>query len=363
MDRVLIIVNTYYQLILAIQMKLTVFKENDVVLLISDHSIGAERVFERLKLIEMFEQVGYIRSKGLVNNRKTTEKIGDFIDIALKRDNRYSFYLRDVTNHYFDEMICYNYHIDMIGLYSLLSQVNRDVKMSLFEEGILSYGIEFSETIGRKIIEKTRKIQGKKNVADGAYHFYCYYPKLYSGSLKPVEIPVISPESECSSILKKLFNLNSETLQYPQKYIYFSSVYDFECGEPIGEFDLVKRIADLVGKDNLIIKTHPRDTRTVYRDYGLTVDKNSEIPWEVIQLSSDFSEKVFMTATSGSVLAGSFMSEKPTKTFYMYKLCNIAGNYGATGTAADVERLLNNQTVKDVLCKVKIIDDLKDITQ
>lgn len=363
MSRILIIANTYYQLILSIQMKITILNEDKVVLLISDHSNGAEKVFEGLKSAGVFEQVSFIRTKGLVNNRNKSEKLGDFLDIAFRNDNRYSYYLKDIDDLCFDEMICYNYHIDMIGLYSLLSRVNNGIKMSLFEEGVLSYGIRFSETNGRKLIEQARRIQGKKNVSDGAYQFYCYYPRLYKGPLKPVGVPVISPGSECTSILKKLFDLNADTLRYPQKFIYFSSVYDFECGKPIGEFELVKRIADLVGKDNLIIKTHPRDTRTVYRDYGLSVDKNSGIPWEAIQLSADFSDKVFMTATSGSVLAGSFMSEKPTKTFYMYKLCNISENYGAMGTALDIENLLKDKTVQDVLCKVTIVDNIKEITQ
>lgn len=75
------------------------------------------------------------------------------------------------------------------------------------------------------------------------------------------------------------------------------------------------KVANLVGKDNLLIKIHPRDLRTIYSDNGFNVDKNSLIPWEAIQLSSDFSDKVFLTINSGSVLSGSTMSEKPVKTF------------------------------------------------
>lgn len=65
------------------------------------------------------------------------------------------------------------------------------------------------------------------------------------------------------------------------------------------------------------VKTHPRDSRTIYKDHGFNVDVNSSIPWEAIQLSGDFSDKVFLTINSGSVLSGSTMSEKPVKTFYM----------------------------------------------
>ena len=41
--RYLIISNTYYQLIFAIQLKMTVLKDKHVSMLISDHSNGAEK--------------------------------------------------------------------------------------------------------------------------------------------------------------------------------------------------------------------------------------------------------------------------------------------------------------------------------
>ncbi len=146
-----------------------------------------------------------------------------------------------------------------------------------------------------------------------------------------------------------------------KKYFFFTSVYDFEGGEPIGEYELVCKIADLVGKENLLVKTHPRDVRTIYEDEGFIVDKNSDIPWEAIQLSKDFSDKVFLTATSGSVLAGSFMSENPPKTFFMHKCCNVSGNYSAQKTIATIEELLCDEALKDSLRTVSYANDVKDI--
>ena len=120
-------------------------------------------------------------------------------------------------------------------------------------------------------------------------------------------------------------------------------------------------MASLVGKNNLLIKIHPRDYRTIYADHGFNVDENSAVPWEAIQLAGDFSEKIFLTVNSGSVLAGSFMSKKPVRTFYMYKLCNINENVSCKKNARDIENLLKNEDMKAILQKVNVAEKLEDI--
>lgn len=359
--RLLIIANTYYQLILAVQMRMTIFCKDEVILLLSDHSAKSETVLNRLREKGTFSESYYIKTKGIIEKRNSIQKAKDFFNIVLGTKNSFSFYLYGIENQTIDEIICFNYNIDIIGVYSLLYEKNNSVKVSLFEEGILSYGVSFEDNLHRKIIRLFRKSIGKKDISDAFYRFYCFYPQLYSGSLCSVKVPAITADSECAKVLRDIFSLNEESAKYAQKYIYFSSVYDFEGGHSIGEFELVKRIGELVGKDNLIVKTHPRDTRDVYEKNGFLVDKNSAVPWEVIQLTGDFFEKVFMTATSGSVLAGSFMSDKPVKTIYLYKLCDISNNEGAQETVNDIFNLLNKDELKTVLSNVKIADTLEDI--
>ena len=91
------------------------------------------------------------------------------------------------------------------------------------------------------MIESTKKV-------------YCLYPDLYFGKLLVEKIPAIKTDSELINILKKVFNVDIDKKSYKEKYIYFSSICDFEGGKPIGEFELIKNIAHLVGKDNLLIK-------------------------------------------------------------------------------------------------------------
>lgn len=358
MKKILIIANTYYQLIAAMQMNYTIFAKDDIYLIISDHSNNSEVIYERIKNIDIFYKVIFVSNKSLVCNRSTADRMADFFQISFMNRNRYSFYLSELNNLVLDEIITYNLDIDIYGIYAILAKYNKNLSLSIFEEGILSYKNEIDDTFNRKIIRFFWRLFKNIDVEKNYLNFYCFYPKLYLGSLQRVRIPLISYNSDLRNILNSIFVPNT---QYKEKYIFFTSVYDFEGGKPVGEYELVCKVAKLVGKKNLLIKMHPRDTRSLYRDNGFNVDNNSSIPWEVIQLSGDFSDKIFMTVNSGSVLSGSTMSEKPVKTFYMYKLCDIEGNPSCKKNARDIENLLNNDSMRNILKTVKIAERLDDI--
>lgn len=359
--RRLIIANTFYQVIFSMQMKYTVFKEDKVEIIVTDHSKSADDVALSLKEERTFDAVYFVKTNGSNDNRSVCQRVHDIVSISLLKTNRFSYYINCVTDLFFDELVVFNYDMRTYGIYALLSTHNPNIKVSRFEEGILSYSSETIYTNVRAVIGFLRKTFGKTVIEQRLDKFYCFYPDLYEGVLDPFAVPLIKSNSHVRVALQNVFNANNHTFEYRQKYIFFTSVYDFEGGKPVGEFELVCKVADLVGKDNLLIKTHPRDTRTIYVDSGFHVEKNSAIPWEVIQLTGDFSDKVFMTINSGSVLSGSTMSKKPVNTYYMYKLCDISGNESCKKNAHDIEKLLMDNKMSKTLKAVKIAERIEDI--
>lgn len=342
-------------------MKLTIFKNYYVCLMISDHSRNADKIYEKLSELLVFDEIHYIKTKELITDRNCIDKIQDCIYICFMKKNRYSYILSDISDKFFNELICYNYGVDIYGLYAELYNSNKDIKISLYEEGILSYGVTASMNYKKKIIKIIRHMLCKKDITEAFSTFYCFYPELYKGSLSVHAVPQIKLNSECSDILSRLFNVSSERLTYQEKYIFFTSVYDFEGGSPIGEYEVACAIRKIVGENNLLIKTHPRDIRTIYEVNGFKVDKNSSLPWEVIQLSKDFSNYIFLTVSSGSVLAGSLMSTNPVDTFYLYKCCDLTGNLLAQKTANDIYNLLSSEKMKKIFKNVKIVERLVEI--
>ena len=60
--KILFICNTYYQLIVAMQLALTVFEEDEVDVILSDHSVGAKKVADRLQDTRVFRDVLYLET-------------------------------------------------------------------------------------------------------------------------------------------------------------------------------------------------------------------------------------------------------------------------------------------------------------
>ena len=357
----LIIANTYYQVIFAIQMKLTIFKKDYVDIIITDHSRNADYFSNKLKECKCFENVYYVNTLGSGDRRNKFQKVWDILSFSFGTKNRFNFFVQDIKQPYYDEMLVFNYDMRTYGIFSVLSRYNSKINLSRYEEGILTYNSEKLFTPARKVVGLMRKMQNKAVIENSFSNFYCFYPELYDGVFSVKRVPLIEGENKIKDILSVMFDINKKNMAYSQKYIFFTSVLDFEGGEPVGEYELVCKIAKLVGKENLLIKIHPRDKRTIYTDNNFCVDKNSCIPWEAIQLSGNFSDKVFMTVNSGSVLSGSTMSKNAVRTYFMFKLCNVNNNDLGKKSVYDINRLLSQKSMKKLLNKVKIAERLEDI--
>ncbi len=354
MERILVICNTYYQFIVASQMAFTREDKFKVSVLLSDQTPGMRKTSERLQCIESpFENVFYLKTKSYCHRKKSIRGSAEAVWHGIMGDSRYNI-LKDSV---FDKMYFYNYDYAIMSIYDVLKK-NCAIKCEKIEEGLLGYNNK-KKWNRYEVVSKIRTALGKKNPAEIIENFYCFYPEFYEGELKTVKIPAIKRNDGLAEFLLNAFELKKSEISYEQKYIFFTSVLDFEGGEPIGEYELVCRVADLVGKNNLLIKVHPRDTREVYEKNGFCVDKNSAIPWEVIQLCTNLSGKVLLTATSGSILSTKLVFGQDVKAFFLYKLCRIEGNRMAMGSAHEMEKWVNRMNTE----QIKIIDNVEGILE
>ena len=202
---------------------------------------------------------------------------------------------------------------------------------------------------------------GKKNVTDAFGCFYCFYPELYHGNLKTKKLETITPNETTAEQIRLVFNLQNQIIEYKEQYIFFSSIFDIDGEKAIGEFELLLSLADLVGRDNLLIKVHPRDTRTIYAENGLKVDKNSAAPWEAIQLCGDFRNNIFLTTASSSVLSGCLMLPYSIPTYFLYNLCDIKNNGIAQKAVSEIEKTLSNEKLMESFSNIIIAEKLEDV--
>ena len=217
-------------------------------------------------------------------------------------------------------MLFYNLEIDTYGIYSILAEYNHKLVFSSYEEGILSYENIFYDSLKFKWIRFLRRCIGKSAILDNYHKFYCVYPEMYAGRLNTVQIPQISTsDNRMQTILADIFRINRDVDYKKYKYIFFESIYETE-GRGIGETEILMQLAEKVGKDNILVKKHPRSTVHIFEEKGIAVDTNSSAPFEAIQLNNDMSDCIFVAATSGSVLSVNSIVDKPSKVILFYPL-------------------------------------------
>lgn len=322
MKNTLFFCNTYYQLIVAIQMKLTIKKEEQVTVVLTDESRNAETICERLRQTQLFHKVFFLQTKNAktkVNAKFKLQAIKNGLCGCLPEG-------MDPKAKY-DELIGFNLDLPTHYLFAALVKNNPGIICNAMEEGLLSYGVEDPGSGLLSMLYKVRKCFGKKNLREEAKGFYCFNPAVYKGSKTALPVPKISRENaRLGEVLETLFLQDAPVDPYKQRYIYLPCIYDIEGGEPIGELELAKKIAGEVGKENLLVKVHPRDDAKKYENAGLTVDKNSAVPWEVLCIHEDFSQHVFITTLSGSILnVSAFLANAP-RSYYAYPLCDLTQN-------------------------------------
>lgn len=316
MRRVLIICNTHFQIIVAIQLKLTLFENDEVDLHISDHSLNAELVAARLGRKGLFHDVRYRKTREEIGARRTS-KLGSFASACFGRR-------RFPTYPDYDEVMFYNLNIPVYNVIDSAAASSKNTSFSGMEEGILSYG-RMAYGKSPDALDTIRSATGHPPIKKNVSRFYCFFPELYrsqSQSVVPVRIPpILTTLAELRPILCDVFGYEPEPIE--ERFIYFASSSDIDgCG--FGETELVLNIAKHVGASNILVKMHPRDNRSVYSDAGLAVMERSDVPWEVMQICGVADKSVCMTTTSGAFINPSALLNSEAEGFFW--IVNQPGN-------------------------------------
>lgn len=294
MRRVLIICNTYFQVIVAIQLKLTLFKCNEVDVHVSDHSLNALAVADRLRQTGLFGNVFFRETKKEIAAGKV-RKAWDFATACLgaRRFPSYPDY---------DEILFYNLNMPVYHVADAASNGSRATIFSGMEEGVLSYG-RMAYGKSPELLDKVRAVTGRPQIMRSITRYYCFLPELYRAqgdAIGPVCIPPVQDSlNELQQTLMNVFDYDPEPIS--QRIIFFASSSDID-GNGFGETELILNLAELVGRENLLVKMHPRDGRSVYREAGLNVMARSDVPWEVVQICGAADKSLCMTAISGAFI-------------------------------------------------------------
>lgn len=360
-QHILYICTTYYQLILAIHMKYNI-KENcfsDVIL--TDNSKNADKIVKNLNDNKVFDHSFYAASSHL---DMPVRSIAQFVSDTLKASVGINKELkRKLKKNQYDEMIFYNQNMFVYMVYAYIAKYNSAVMLSRYEEGITSYNLQYAmeKSIRRQALILIRKIMGKKVLDNAVQKFYCMYPKLYHGDLRVDLIPEFERNKRFVADINKTFGI-TKIPAIKEKYIYFVTAHDYRSINPIGEQKLLLKLADLLGKENLIVKNHPRVNLSEIKNRNIKIYKDSYIPWEAILFNENYADHVFLTSISGSLLLVNLMQEKGAETYFLYPLLKTDCNDRAMGMIKAFEEMKDIYSLKG-FSRIHIIQNWKELNE
>ena len=336
--------NTNYQVLVAMQIAISFDKKCS--LIITNEIKNCEYLLIQIEKIGLFEETFLMDVK---SSEGTLKKLKRCI---------WGFFPGKHKNYIFDEFVGFNMDIASHMVYAYLYNKNKKIIVNKMEEGLMSLNTPETSCGVINLTYRMRKILGKENLKNRIKGFYCFLPQANKTEIPSIQIPLIKRTSKIREYLKAVFCENI-TFTYKEKYIFLSCIYDIEGGEPIGELELALKIAKKVGKNNLLVKVHPRDDKKKYIQAGLKVDQNSLIPFEVIQINNDFSNKILITTLSASILNFNPVLEQTTKCYYGYKLCHLENNPLAQHYQKVLEEYLNNEEIG--IRNVKVLESIEEL--
>lgn len=330
MRKTLFLCNTVYQVLVAIWIRYKYIPNDEADIIISNHMNGYKIIAQNMIKTCLFNNVYTVDSLSFSKGDFSYKnKIKKYFNYFLPKYELKEFL--DLKNKY-DNLYFSNCDRFSALLYDVLKRKNRKLKLFMFEDGTSSY----SQLI-KKFYEDTAFPRNKLKCIAFKFifrrHFifgnvtamYAFNPQFMEWkpdfSLLPLK-HIDYNDEKLKNIINIVFDYYSLEDAYSEKYIFFEESFYAETGYN-EDLNLVEKLAEIVGKENIFIKIHPRNPVNRFQNLGFKTNKNTFIPWEVIAMNTDISDKKLITIISSSIL-------NPVSVFNMnskgYSLINCLNN-------------------------------------
>lgn len=322
MRRVLFFAYTPFQCMAALAIKEQFYADDKSDIIISDSVYRRDSLKENIITNKLFNKVYYgdIRTFFPKNENRVKHEFMRFWSAAIP-----SYIAKHIPleNLYYDIFVTTEVNYYTESIYSLLRRHNHNISVELMDEGYSSYTYYFREnyrptTRNNKIKRMLFRIPGtlmsRKYISDQAKKIFYFAPELLCWNDIPYNIVKIDIKKipNYKTLVNKMFGYDQLiarglSSEYKEKFIFFEESFFWSQGNQ-KDIEIVNIIADVIGKENLIIKLHPRNQINRFGAMGYKTNKTEGIPWELIVMNMNETEKkVFITFSSGAVLNYKFL--------------------------------------------------------
>lgn len=313
MKRILAICNTPFQVIVVARLREIYYANDHFDVLMSDQMVGYQDLVQHAEETLFFTSVQGIQTKAFVFEKRHNDGLTRVRNVLgfVKREKILRAYYGG-SLHY-DEILAFNIDRFTELLFECIVHHVPDVSVSLFEEGAPCYqhfSIAYTSSRDRRM---NRSLAGKivdiclnrHYIFQAMKRVYAFIPEMLKDTF-PFEMIRIPPlrvnESHFNNLLFHIFSYNEEQDAYDAKVVVFEECFN-QDREVMDYGTLLRSFVHAVGKNNIIVKKHPRSQSTYFENEHFRVNSTQSIPWELIVLKHpELSNIVWASLCSGSMI-------------------------------------------------------------
>lgn len=357
----LMLCNTSYQILVAMWMKYRYLSEDEVDIIITDHFKGSKELVNRADSCELFRKVYYAQTLDLIRHKISYTRGQDILHLVFPK--KYIQKFVPIKEKY-DALYLANFDTFSQVLYNALAHTNRSMRLYVFEEGLSTYSsfekyyrdnreyYGHPESVLKRVLHKL--VYRTKTIYGNVRSFYMFNPDLMKWKPQCDIFPMDKISCENPEFKRKvnlLFGYCAKFNEYDTKYIFFEESFLAE-GTEINDIDLVNKIAARVGKENIMIKIHPRNPVNRFEKLGYKTNQCTYIPWEVILMNmEDLSDKIFITVASACVLNPFLTFHREVRAYSLYYCINQIPPILQNGLWEFVEEIYRQHQDKIRICR------------
>ncbi|MBS7007257.1 polysialyltransferase family glycosyltransferase [Anaerostipes sp.] len=305
--------DSVYQLVNAVQIKISLLREEAADLILSDHTdfsdiaerLAAQKIFRRVYRLASREDARAYWELSEDQRRKISLEPETFADISYLEEDYTDFYLSFDTAY------------AKLMYYAMIRR-GMDVAVHLFEDGMATYICDVEKRCEEDGMD--HRSYGQASFLNSISELLLYEPDLFTGPRLPFFICPIPKIDAGSEQICRLFSSVFGTAVLPeQKYIFLEEAF-VDDNIPCNDLELCLCLEEIVGKENLIVKLHPRNRTDRFTPYGFQVMKQSNVPWEMVLLTGDISKKILFTVSSNASITSKLIFQKKMNAVLLYRM-------------------------------------------
>lgn len=329
--KTLAVVSTSYHLLVFLFLKNSILKDSEVDLVVTDKTDFLASSALEGKLNPYFRNVFYADSKKIKNPYKSaiTTLYESFIYNPTTKEM-----LRDGE---YEKLDCYDdFFFASPGmpdeivkeLVKTCIKRNKKIRLHRFEDGFASYTKPPISSVSSSLGQKLYQLFYRYDIKKAENELYLFQPSMAESNVKSTHFQLVQIDNTNAlreAVIDQIKNMLSFQAQsFTQEYLFLGQGTVNGMNNPKTYRGLILEIFDKLGKDNFIVKPHPRGEHDKFpTDVPVFMDP---CPFELALASGKMDGKTFISYYSTACVSAPILFHADCKIIFLYALAGDSFN-------------------------------------